>query len=192
MMAFEVFVNGKKVCTAGVRKPDLMDAMLWLTAEPRELSFRLSGLIHQTDDSSEIVNWLKRSLEIGDELTIRVIESEIVDDPLPRRQILYSCSFCLRNTLEVEKFISGKGVRICNVCVTDFLKITENGGEQDTTDEVSAEDRCSFCAKPRVEVAAMFSGNDRRICDCCLARCQKGVFGDARRNGKVRPIHDDD
>lgn len=86
MLAFEIHINGKRKCTAGIRGPCVLTASLcWVLREPKsrggkckELNLGMSGLVSR---SEEFVEWLQRDLQPGDEVTIRIIETAKVDKP---------------------------------------------------------------------------------------------------------------
>jgi hypothetical protein len=79
--AFEVHLNGKKLCLAGIDKGVLAVTMHWM-ARPRRSSevggFSVGGLI---DATKEHVGWTSRRLHIGDELRVKLVETDAVDKP---------------------------------------------------------------------------------------------------------------
>jgi hypothetical protein len=83
MHAFEVFVNGKKVCVAGIGNDGVLTAII--THAPfrrrRESRLRVGGLISPLD---EHVSWVEAMLRPGDEVRVKVVETEIVDKPSER------------------------------------------------------------------------------------------------------------
>ena len=90
MLAFEIHVNGKRVCTAGIGEPGVLSAILnWIGSEPRKgaqkadesASIRVGGLVSSTE---EHVTWVRRDLRRGDEVVIRVVETEHADRPRQR------------------------------------------------------------------------------------------------------------
>ena len=90
MLAFEVYINGKKRCIAGLREPCVLTAALcWVVRKPgsglkrRELNFGVGGLASRSDED---LQWLQRELQRGDEVTIRIIEAAKVDKPKTRRR----------------------------------------------------------------------------------------------------------
>ena len=91
MLAFEIYVNGKKRCTAGISGPCVLSACLsWVLREPKsrrgkreELILGVAGLVSHSDEDLE---WLSRDLQPGDEVTIRIIEAAKVDKPKKRRR----------------------------------------------------------------------------------------------------------
>src|SRR5262245_32055497 len=93
MHALVLFVNGKKLATAGVGSRGVLAAnVTWvgrLEGGPRSkgrvpndrVGVVLGGLDSTTDEHLE---WRQRSLRIGDEVCIRVIDAESVDRPRRR------------------------------------------------------------------------------------------------------------
>ncbi|MBI2837840.1 MAG: hypothetical protein HYX75_05975 [Acidobacteria bacterium] len=97
MIAFEVSVNGRMVCTAGVRDFGVLSAILtWARRRAEksgdgldieeELTFDVGGLDSCAPLAGEHLKWLGRSLVVGDSVSIRVVEVEQVDSPETRRR----------------------------------------------------------------------------------------------------------
>ncbi len=91
MLAFEVYINGKKKCTAGIRGPGVLTATLcWVFRESgsrrkrQQLKLGVSGLISRSDEHPQ---WLQRDLQRRDEVTIRIIEATKVDKPKKRLRL---------------------------------------------------------------------------------------------------------
>lgn len=89
MIAFKVSLNGKRVCTAGVRDFGVVSAIVsWVRRKPEnsrrkkgieeELTAEIGGL---DGDSRAHLNWLSRRLRVGDRVTVEVVETDIVDKP---------------------------------------------------------------------------------------------------------------
>ncbi|MEY2407713.1 MAG: hypothetical protein QOF48_383 [Verrucomicrobiota bacterium] len=91
MLAYEIHINGKRKCTAGIRGPCVLTASLcWVLREPKsrrgkrkELNLAVGGM----GSSGEFLDWLQRDLQTGDEVTIRIIEAAKVDKPKKRRRL---------------------------------------------------------------------------------------------------------
>src|SRR5689334_4337211 len=92
MIAFEIYINGKKKCTAGIAGPAVLTAAVsWVFRKPavrglrkKELNLGVGGLASRSD---EFRDWLQRELRVGDELTVRIIETARVDKPKKRRRM---------------------------------------------------------------------------------------------------------
>jgi len=92
MVAFEVYINGKKKCTAGIAGPAVLTAAVtWVLRNPaarhlrrKEMNLGVGGMVSRSD---EFRDWVQRDLRVGDEVTIRIIESATVDKPKKRRRL---------------------------------------------------------------------------------------------------------
>lgn len=86
MLAFEIYINGRKRCTAGIRGPCVLTAVLsWILRERasrgrkrKELHLGVGGLVSHSD---EFLQWWQRDVRPGDEVSIRIIEATKVDKP---------------------------------------------------------------------------------------------------------------
>jgi flagellar basal body L-ring protein FlgH len=91
MLAFEIQINGKKRCTAGLGKPGVLTAALsWVLRTPEgrrrqseELNLGVCGLVSRSDED---LVWLQRAMRLGDEVTIRIVEVADADTPKKRRR----------------------------------------------------------------------------------------------------------
>jgi hypothetical protein len=83
MKAFDVRLNGKQLCIAGIGGDGSLNTMIDFTAGQgkQRLSLRVGGLAADTD---ELVTWSVMSLNVGDEITLRIIDADSVDPPRTR------------------------------------------------------------------------------------------------------------
>lgn len=91
MIAFEVFINGEMVCTAGVGEHGVMSSILTLVKKRRrrrQMWLEVGGIPADGVDGQRMhVGWVgKKPIKIGDEIRIRVIEKDEVDPPRYTRQ----------------------------------------------------------------------------------------------------------
>ena len=85
MRAFKVYLNRKRLCTAGVGDDGVLTATVTWAGEqgtPLPSSLYVGGTIGPTD---EHVEWTTRRLQVGDEISIKVVGEKSVDKP--RRRI---------------------------------------------------------------------------------------------------------
>jgi hypothetical protein len=82
MVALEVSINGQRVCLAGA------SGVVWCTmywgrfVKPDGESWlRVGGREYGQPKGGDFFRWLEHSLQIGDEVTVRLVESETVDLP---------------------------------------------------------------------------------------------------------------
>jgi hypothetical protein len=69
----------------------LTAAVCWVLRNPaerrlrrKELNFGVGGMVSRSD---EFRDWLQRDLRVGDEVTVRIIETATVDKPTKRRRV---------------------------------------------------------------------------------------------------------
>jgi hypothetical protein len=81
MKAFVVFVNGERLCTAGIGDNGVLSAIVnWVgrSDEAGDLSMLLGGL---DSNSDETVTYPTPSLRVGDEVSILIVDTDHVDPP---------------------------------------------------------------------------------------------------------------
>ena len=84
MRTFEVYLNGKRLCLAGIGDDGVLTAIAnWVVGGGRKGDMWLSvgGLISPTD---EHVRWPSRKLHVGDEVKICIRETLSADNPKTR------------------------------------------------------------------------------------------------------------
>src|SRR5687767_2763790 len=110
MIAFEVTVNGKKVCTAGIRQFGNLCAHLNSSRGPQVapstgfrhqdelIEFTVAGVrvrykrqkasnLKRGFEYTENLEWVTRQLRVGDKVTIRVVEVLRADTPRKRKRL---------------------------------------------------------------------------------------------------------
>lgn len=94
MIAFEVTLNGNRVCTAGIKEWGVLSAIVtWVRRQSEqgpdagnvseEIGLDVGGL---DSTKGEHLKWILTALQVGDAITIRVVETVEVDTPQERRQ----------------------------------------------------------------------------------------------------------
>jgi hypothetical protein len=104
MKAFEVFINGHRLCLAGVGDSGGLHAIINCISDPERENIFLSlgGLDYVTD---EHLRWNVPSIGIGAEVLIRIVEATSVDRPNQRVHsdmptTLYQYRACLQQFSE--------------------------------------------------------------------------------------------
>src|SRR4051812_37344104 len=97
MIGFEVTINGTKLCTAGIGAPgDLQVSVIWVLRHSQDDLTGTPGTADETVSLTvggkayavpEYLRWPNLDLQVGDEVSIRVIESEAFDTPEGRAAI---------------------------------------------------------------------------------------------------------
>jgi hypothetical protein len=101
MIAFEIQLNGEHICTAGVDQEGVLTTIAtWVkrtVSDPtsdeltnfefeEELMFDVGGLTHSSDGANVELKWIDRTLQVGDEICIKVVRTSQVDEPMRREQ----------------------------------------------------------------------------------------------------------
>jgi hypothetical protein len=117
MIAFEVFINGRKKCTAGISGPGVLTAtMSWILREPgerrgkrKELNLGIGGLAGR----NRFLEWLSYKPKPGDEVTIRIVKATKVDKPKTSRMKLATpAKIKLRKQAHVRRLAKELGWKI--------------------------------------------------------------------------------
>ena len=81
MVAFDVFLNGKRLCTAGVNTDGVLTAVVdWVGHGPGKESLHVNvfGLYSPTRQHA---GWARRDLKPGDKIRVKIVEANKVDKP---------------------------------------------------------------------------------------------------------------
>jgi hypothetical protein len=78
MRAFEIDVNGRRLCVAGIADSGVLSAMLTSVTERgrNDLNLHVAGLVNPTE---EHLIWRDLRLKVGDEVRVTVTDTESVD-----------------------------------------------------------------------------------------------------------------
>jgi hypothetical protein len=92
MICFEVEINGEIACVAGVGETGVLTSILtWAKNNPasstersvNELNLTVGGLkIDETNAGKAHLDWVRRDLQVGDQIRIKVIECSECDAPI--------------------------------------------------------------------------------------------------------------
>jgi hypothetical protein len=92
MIAFEVYLNGRKISTTGVGSLGVLSACLsWRGPQPYLKGRRPVAEYLRLDagglaNSGEHLRWVDRKIKRGDEVTIKVVEVSSADKPRERKR----------------------------------------------------------------------------------------------------------
>nr|CAP47772.1 putative integron gene cassette protein [uncultured bacterium] len=186
MLCFEVTINGKQHCLAGSEETVVLSLILnWLRRTDR-VDLSVGALLEHDDATEQHVDWIEQhDLAVGDEITIRVIDSPEPDEPVQKgeKRPRETCSFCSRRKSEVAKIIAGPHVYICDKCTSRFLSAISDDSLADklgVTFESGETSECSFCGRARNQVARLVRASEALICDVCLETCDRVIAGDVQ------------
>ncbi len=85
MRAFEVRLNGKTLCTAGIGDYGVLTVIMdWVRRErgPEQLRLSVGGMVA---GALEHLSWRDVRLRAGDEVRVKIIDTESADRPRRRR-----------------------------------------------------------------------------------------------------------
>ncbi len=119
MICFDVFINGECICRAGVDADHgvLSSILTWIRRDldqfpqeardridREELSLNVAGHVNRGGKDFEHLEWIKRPLSPGDDVTIRIVDAATADKPARvRRSGPGSATRQGRKRLEVVK-----------------------------------------------------------------------------------------
>ena len=101
MIAFTVKINGKKIGTAGVGDKGVLTVVAsWVNRKVRDpetlavipgefeecCNLELGGLASRDDEDAHLF-WARPDLRVGDKITIKVLETDNIDDPKREQRI---------------------------------------------------------------------------------------------------------
>jgi hypothetical protein len=90
MRALEVYLNGKKLCIAGVGNKGVVTAnvnCILRGGAKDEISLDTGGL---NSAGEEHLRWHDRKLRVGDKVEVRIIEAAKCDEPMSRKPMKVS------------------------------------------------------------------------------------------------------
>lgn len=85
MRAFSISLNHEKLCLAGVGEHGVLSAIVnWVAGDHgSDLFIHVGGLANE-----EHIDWVKqKSLQVGDEIHVKIVEARSVDKPVGKRRI---------------------------------------------------------------------------------------------------------
>jgi hypothetical protein len=86
MRAFDVSLNGKKLCSAGIGDDGVLSAIVnWVTRKGTgDLFLEVGGLVSTVDEHVKWVN--QKPLQVGDTIQVTVVDAKSVDEPTRKQR----------------------------------------------------------------------------------------------------------
>jgi hypothetical protein len=84
MRAFEVRVNGKKLCLAGIGDDGVLTATVnWVTRDGKgDMFLQVGGFV---SPAGEHVKWVnQRPLRVGDEIRVKIVRANSAETPIKK------------------------------------------------------------------------------------------------------------
>jgi predicted RNA-binding protein with RPS1 domain len=85
-ICFEVRINDGPPTITGQSDISVLSACLTFVSARSELEFRAGGLVSNGPHDNEHIDWLQQDLKVGDEVSIRIVDSDSVSVPLGRQR----------------------------------------------------------------------------------------------------------
>jgi hypothetical protein len=97
MICFDVFVNGKRLCRAGVGAAGVLTAIVdWVGSAPQSprlrgrtveggLLLHVGGLYSPDDNTDIHPRWATQQLMPGDEVVVKIVKAERADEPVEKQ-----------------------------------------------------------------------------------------------------------
>jgi hypothetical protein len=89
MLAYEIWLNGRKVCVAGGSTVNVLSAVAtWVEranvaqGHPSQVELRVGGSLSRPAGQAQLVEWARATLTPGDELRLVVVDTAEVDSPI--------------------------------------------------------------------------------------------------------------
>ena len=86
MRAFDVSLNGKKLCRAGIGDDGVLTTIVnWVTRKNTgDLFLEVGGLVSTVDEHVSWVN--QKPLQVGDTIRVTLVEAKSVDEPKKKQR----------------------------------------------------------------------------------------------------------
>ena len=136
MIRFEILLNGKTLCEAGVSEEDQLEAALVKLLESDQPILNVTVFEPSNKNAENFLTWKTEVLNVGDEVTIKLSSGEKESKSYVNASEKESsesevestmfCSFCSKGNFEVQKFIAGNNAYICDECIELCHDIVED------------------------------------------------------------------
>jgi hypothetical protein len=86
MLCFEVAVNDEGPVIAGANNISVLSFTGTYVASNQDIELRVGGLISASQNDNEHIDWLHRSLKVGDKIVLRVVEASQASAAIARER----------------------------------------------------------------------------------------------------------
>jgi hypothetical protein len=140
MLAFEVWINGKKEYTVGFKDAD--EFGVYISSHPElqddSASIEASGYALSGAEFPDEINWGSKSIKVGDEVVVKLVESENPDEPMRTKHGIglttgcnhaMLCSICGKSDGEIKSMIRANKIAVCNECLGALVDMSRDESE---------------------------------------------------------------
>jgi hypothetical protein len=122
MISYQIMVNGRKAFTAGAEPEDALEVRIDKLPGHESIVLSVTAFSPNKYADEASSNWGMHQLEVGDEISLKVAEADVIDEPqsvepIANNQELLYCGFCKKSQHEVNHLVSGNDFSICNECI---------------------------------------------------------------------------
>ncbi len=101
MMVFEIKINGEKVCNAGLYSTGVLSTIIsWVKKNhedstsnqesesliKKRIAISVGGTSLDVEGDRYNYKWIDRTLQVGDEINIKIVENSKIDEPLKKEE----------------------------------------------------------------------------------------------------------
>ncbi len=130
MFCFEIQINGEALTVAGSDDAEVIEASLSLYPKLNEAYIVVEGSLIPEDGMPKDARWLNEQLVLGDEITIKALETEKSSSPTighydpeaaKKDSAPLLCSFCSKPQSELKSsLVVSNHAAICKECLTEL------------------------------------------------------------------------
>ena len=81
-LCFEVRINDGPAVISGRAGISVLSSTLTFISSRNELALRVGGLASASSRDNEFIEWINQDLKVGDQVSIRIVETNAVSDPI--------------------------------------------------------------------------------------------------------------
>jgi hypothetical protein len=139
VICLEVMVNGETRFIAGASTAQTLTAELCTYPELQQQAWlHVSAEVAPDDQPPADADWPTTQLSVGDQVQIRVIESDSPTPPNVRRieptapatdDIPFVCAFCGKTHLETQGMVASRKAMICRDCIGYLYEMTNEDAD---------------------------------------------------------------
>ena len=134
MICLEIIVNGERRTLAGAAAAQTISAEVCTYPELQQAWLQVHGEVMPEGQPEADADWLSTQLSVGDQVQIRLIETDEPVSPQLTRveptapasdEIPFVCGFCNKDATQTEGMVASRKAMICHACIrylSDIVK----------------------------------------------------------------------
>jgi hypothetical protein len=140
VLSFEVWINGNKEYTVGSSEAEEFGVYLSIHPELQTdyASIEASGYIPSESKFSDEIKWGAKNIKQGDDIEIKVVESDNPDVPsrtqqhvglVPESNHGMLCSNCGKSHMDIQNFVRAQRITLCDECIYAIIEAVKDEKE---------------------------------------------------------------